>query len=224
MTLENEPKILDAVADIVRSYVSNNKLTATELPSLITGVYKSLMSRSIAAATAESPPQEPQVPAVSIRSSVKPDHIICLEDGKRLTMLRPYIMRHFGLTPQAYRQKWKLPADYPMTAPDYIEKRRRIAMEIGLGVRGRIAVTPTPVPAAKPKRVKAAQAESPPATPAQPSQADRGSFDPADLDDALGGSGKQKAAGSHSNGALRSTLTIAIPNQGKSRGRPPAKQ
>src|SRR3546814_2510049 len=77
------------------------------------------------------------VPAVSIRTSVKPDYIVCLEDGRKLKMLRRHLMTRYGMTPDDYRAKWGLPADYPMVAPAYTEKRRALAKEIGLGTKGR---------------------------------------------------------------------------------------
>src|SRR3546814_9897472 len=86
--------------------------------------------------SAEAPP-EPLVPAVSIRSSVKPDYIVCLDDGKRLKMLRRHLMTHYGMTPDDYRAKLGLPADYPMVAPNYAAKRRVLAKQIGLGTKGR---------------------------------------------------------------------------------------
>ena len=82
-------------------------------------------------------PVEEQKPAVSIRSSVKPDYIVCLEDGKKLKMMRRHLMTAYGMTPDDYRAKWNLPKDYPMVAPNYAEKRRALAKEIGLGTKGR---------------------------------------------------------------------------------------
>ena len=88
-------------------------------------------------ASGAEPEPEPQQPAVSVRSSVKPDYIVCLEDGKKLKMLRRHLMTHYGMTPEDYRAKWNLPKDYPMTAPNYAEKRRVLAKQIGLGTKGR---------------------------------------------------------------------------------------
>ena len=87
--------------------------------------------------TTAEPAPEPQQPAVSVRASVKPDYIVCLEDGKKLKMLRRHLTTHYGLTPDDYRAKWGLPADYPMVAPNYAERRRALAKEIGLGTKGR---------------------------------------------------------------------------------------
>src|SRR3546814_1413575 len=84
-----------------------------------------------------SAPCEEQKPAVSVRASIKPDYIVCLEDGKKLKMLRRHLMTHYNMTPDDYRAKWNLPKDYPMTAPNYSEKRRALAKSIGLGATGR---------------------------------------------------------------------------------------
>jgi predicted transcriptional regulator len=96
---------------------------------LITNVYGALASLGQEAPAAEAPPE----PAVSIRASVKPDHIVCLEDGKKLKMLKRHLATHYNLTPEQYRARWNLPADYPMVAPNYAEKRRELAKQIGLG-------------------------------------------------------------------------------------------
>lgn len=121
-------------ADIVSAHVSNNDVKAGELPGLITSVYYSLAGLGGAPVAAET---EKPVPAVSIRASIKPDYIVCLEDGKKLKMLKRHLMTAFGMTPDAYRTKWGLPADYPMVAPNYAEQRRTLAKSIGLGTKGR---------------------------------------------------------------------------------------
>lgn len=120
-------------ADIVSAHVSNNSVAAGELGSLIQSVYNSLAGLGAPAVVVE----EKQVPAVSVRSSIKPDHIVCLEDGKKLKMLKRHLMTHYGMTPDDYRTKWGLPADYPMVAPNYAEQRRVLAKQIGLGTKGR---------------------------------------------------------------------------------------
>jgi predicted transcriptional regulator len=96
-------------------------------------------------------------PAVPIRSSIKPDYLVCLEDGKQLTMLKRYLMRTYGLSPAEYRAKWKLPADYPMVAPNYAEKRRALANSIGLGRKRTPAepVTDSPAPRRRGRKPKA---------------------------------------------------------------------
>ena len=115
-------------ADIVAAHVSNNNVGVDEVPALIQNVYGALASLG-AAPQAEVKPE----PAVSVRSSVKNDHIVCLEDGKKMKMLKRHLMTDHGLTPAEYRTRWGLPADYPMVAPDYAEKRRVLAKQIGLG-------------------------------------------------------------------------------------------
>ena len=120
-------------ADIVSAHVSNNSVSAGELPGLITSVFSSLAGLG----GAPAPVEEKPVPAVSIRSSIKPDYLVCLEDGKKLKMLKRHLMTHFDMTPDEYRTKWGLPADYPMVAPNYAEQRRTLAKQIGLGTKGR---------------------------------------------------------------------------------------
>jgi predicted transcriptional regulator len=120
-------------ADIVSAHVSNNNVDTGQLPDLIRSVFASLAGLGGAAVVEE----EKLVPAVSIRSSIKPDHIVCLEDGKKLKMLKRHLMTRYGMTPDDYRAKWGLPADYPMVAPNYAEQRRTLAKQIGLGTKGR---------------------------------------------------------------------------------------
>jgi predicted transcriptional regulator len=134
---------LGLTADIVAAHVGHNRVGVGELPELIAKVHEALAGLGGISAAAE-----PELkPAVSIRASVKPDHIVCLEDGKKLTMLKRYLQTNYGMTPQQYRAKWKLPADYPMVAPNYAEKRRTLAKAIGLGRK-----KGTPAPAPKPTR------------------------------------------------------------------------
>ncbi|PZU66750.1 MucR family transcriptional regulator [Sphingobium sp.] len=127
--------LLALTADIVSAHVSNNSVGVGEVPALISRVHSAL-----AGLGAEAPIVEPkQQPAVSVRASVKPDHIVCLEDGKKLKMLKRHLMTHYQLTPDQYRAKWNLPADYPMVAPDYAERRKTLALKIGLGRKPRSA-------------------------------------------------------------------------------------
>lgn len=130
-TSESDMKetLITLTSDIVAAHVSNNSVSVDDVPSLITNVFGALSSLGQAAAAPEKAPE----PAVSIRSSIKPDHIVCLEDGKKLKMLKRHLMTHYNLTPEQYRQRWNLPADYPMVAPNYAEKRRELAKKIGLG-------------------------------------------------------------------------------------------
>jgi predicted transcriptional regulator len=121
---------LELATKIVAAYVSNNPIPASELAGLIKTVHGTLggLSGSLASATATG-----QTPAVPIRKSVTPDFIICLEDGKKLKMLKRYLRTRFKLSPEAYRTKWALPPDYPMVAPDYAARRSEFAKKIGLG-------------------------------------------------------------------------------------------
>ena len=128
---DTEDTLLTLTADIVAAHVSNNSVAVNDLPNVIQNVHAALVGIS-GASTAPEPRPEPKV---SIRSSVKPDYIVCLEDGKRLKMLKRLLMTHYGMTPDQYRQKWGLSSDYPMVAPNYAEQRRMLAKSIGLGTK-----------------------------------------------------------------------------------------
>jgi len=130
--MEDQETLVTLTADIVAAHVTNNSVAISDIPLLIRSVHDALSGLG---GTAE--PEVKQEPAVSIRASVKPDYIVCLEDGKKLKMLRRHLMTHYGLTPEDYRAKWNLPKDYPMVAPNYAEKRRELAKAIGLGTKGR---------------------------------------------------------------------------------------
>ncbi|MEO6093221.1 MAG: MucR family transcriptional regulator [Novosphingobium sp.] len=121
--------LITLTSDIVAAHVSNNDVGVNDLAALITNVYGALAGLGQPAVVVEAAPE----PAVSIRSSVKPDYIVCLEDGKKLKMLKRHLMTHYNLTPDQYRQRWNLAPDYPMVAPNYAEKRRELAKSIGLG-------------------------------------------------------------------------------------------
>jgi predicted transcriptional regulator len=125
--------LITLTADIVSAHVSNNSVAVADVPGLIQNVHGALTQLGLN--TPE--PEVKQEPAVSIRSSVKPDYIVCLEDGKKLKMLKRHLMTHYQMTPEQYRAKWNLPADYPMVAPNYAEQRRSLAKKIGLGTRRR---------------------------------------------------------------------------------------
>jgi predicted transcriptional regulator len=126
--------LIALTADIVSAHLSNNSVALNDVPSLITNVHVALSGLS---ANGSQGPAKKLEPAVSIRSSVKPDFIVCLEDGKKLKMLKRHLMTHYNLTPEEYRQRWGLPADYPMVAPNYAEQRRTLAKSIGLGTTRR---------------------------------------------------------------------------------------
>jgi predicted transcriptional regulator len=128
---ETDDTLLTLTADIVAAHVSNNSVAVNDLPNLIQNVHGALNGIARQGSAPEAKP-EPRVP---IRSSVKPDFIVCLEDGKRLKMLKRHLMTHYNLTPDQYRQKWGLSPDYPMVAPNYAEQRRTLAKSIGLGTK-----------------------------------------------------------------------------------------
>ena len=121
--------LITLTSDIVAAHVSNNDVSVAEVPSLITTVHAALASLG---GSAESQEERPD-PAVTVRASVKRDHLVCLEDGKKMKMLKRHLMTEHGMTPAEYRERWDLPADYPMVAPDYAETRRDLAKKIGLG-------------------------------------------------------------------------------------------
>jgi predicted transcriptional regulator len=126
---EMNETLITLTSDIVAAHVSNNSISPDALPSLIANIYGALAGLGQAAPVAEVALE----PAVSIRTSVKPDYIVCLEDGKKLKMLKRHLMTSYNLTPDQYRARWGLAADYPMVAPNYAEKRRELAKKIGLG-------------------------------------------------------------------------------------------
>ena len=128
-----EDTLLALTADIVAAHVSNNSVAVNDLPNLIQNVHQALSEIS----GTSSGPEEKLEPKVSIRSSVKPDFISCLECGKKQKMLKRHLMTNHELTPGDYRQKWGLTADYPMVAPNYAEQRRTLAKSIGLGTKRR---------------------------------------------------------------------------------------
>jgi predicted transcriptional regulator len=123
--------LLSLTADIVAAHVSNNNVSVSDLPSLIAGVHGALAALGSNTVAAEVRAE----PSVSLRSSVKPDYIVCLEDGKRMKMLKRHLRTDHGMSPEEYRQKWGLNSDYPMVAPNYAETRRTLAKSSGLGTR-----------------------------------------------------------------------------------------
>src|SRR3546814_5724545 len=136
--------LLTLTADIVAAHVSNNNVAVSDLATTIERVHGALAG--LGSEPAEAAPE--LKPAVSVRASVKPEHIVCLEDGKRFKMLKKHLATDHDLTPQDYRARWNLPVDYPMVAPDYAQKRRELAVKIGLGRKPK-AAAPAP---ATPKR------------------------------------------------------------------------
>jgi predicted transcriptional regulator len=127
---ESSSELLKLVSEIVASYVSNNPVPVSELPAMIRSVHATLggLTGSLAIDAVTS-----QKPAVTIKKSITPEYLICLEDGKKLKMLKRYLRSRYGLSPDQYRTKWGLPADYPMVASNYAAQRSEFAKKIGLG-------------------------------------------------------------------------------------------
>ena len=125
-------ELLPLVTEVVSAQLANNKTASSDVGSLIHSVYKALDELR----TNRTPAELPK-PAVPVKKSVTPDYIICLEDGKQLKMLKRYLRNTHGMTPEEYRKRWGLPADYPMVAPKYAEKRSKIAKSLGLGTTPR---------------------------------------------------------------------------------------
>jgi len=130
----NSSNFIELAADIVSAYVSNNTVAPSELTSLIHSVYAALSH--IEDGSVEEP-IEPQKPAISVKKSITPDFIICLEDGKKFKSLKRHLRTHYDMTPEDYREKWGLPADYPMVAPNYATARSALAKQMGLGQQRR---------------------------------------------------------------------------------------
>jgi predicted transcriptional regulator len=129
-SMEEQSGLIELTADIVSAYVSNNTVSASDVPNLIGEVYSALsrVGTGIVAA-----PAEPAKPAVNPKKSITPDYLICLEDGKKFKSLKRHLRTMYNLSPEQYREKWGLPVDYPMVAPNYAEARSRLAKEMGLG-------------------------------------------------------------------------------------------
>jgi predicted transcriptional regulator len=128
----NNNELVELTADIVSAYVSNNTVVANDLPSLINDTFDAL---SKASARASEPVREELKPSVPVKKSVTPDYIICLEDGKKFKSLKRHLRTHYSLSPEEYREKWGLPHDYPMVAPNYAAARSALAKKMGLGQR-----------------------------------------------------------------------------------------
>jgi predicted transcriptional regulator len=125
--------LLALTTEIVAAHVSNNVVSVADLPTLISQVYQSLSTIG----TVPTPVVERPQPAVSVKKSVHPDYIVCLEDGKKLKMLKRHLKTAYDMTPDEYRDRWSLAPDYPMVAPNYAKQRSKLAKEIGLGTRAR---------------------------------------------------------------------------------------
>ena len=132
-TSSNE-RLLTLATQIISSYVGNNAVSTADLPAVMSTVYQSLTRLgSTTPVTTEARPD----PAVPIRKSINPEYIICLEDGKKLKMLKRHLKTAYNMTPEQYRERWGLPADYPMVAPNYAKQRSKLAKQIGLGTSRR---------------------------------------------------------------------------------------
>lgn len=128
----NNNDLVELAADIVSAYVSNNTVVAGDLPGIISETFDALRKAS---SRASEPAQEELKPSVPIKKSVTPDYIVCLEDGKKFKSLKRHLRTHYNLTPEEYRDKWGLPHDYPMVAPNYAAARSALAKKMGLGQR-----------------------------------------------------------------------------------------
>ena len=124
------PNFIGLTAEIVSAYVSNNTVAAGDIPALINQIHSALQRVSSGEAPSSS---EPLKPAVPVKRSINPDFIVCLEDGKKFKSLKRHLRTQYGMTPEQYREKWGLPADYPMVAPNYAAARSQLAKQMGLG-------------------------------------------------------------------------------------------
>jgi len=136
--------LLELTAEVVSAFVGNNSVPSNELPALIASIHSAL--QTVGQPTAAAPVEEERKPAVSIRKSVTPDFIICLEDGLKFKSLKRHLRTKYNLTPDDYRAKWGLPNDYPMVAPNYAEARSNLAKQMGLGQQRKKPVVPAPKP------------------------------------------------------------------------------
>jgi len=131
--MSSNDRLLTLASQIISAYVSHNTLNSSDLPSFMTMVYQNLSRLGSAPSSPEARPD----PAVPVRKSVMPEYIICLEDGKKLKMLKRHLKTAYNMTPEQYRERWGLPTDYPMVAPNYARQRSKLAKQIGLGTSRR---------------------------------------------------------------------------------------
>jgi predicted transcriptional regulator len=134
--MDDKSEIIEMTADIVSAYVGNNSVSAADLPSLIQSVHRALSGVTAAPEPVEAPPKEPAVP---VKRSITPDHLVCLEDGRKFKSLKRHLRTKYNMSPEDYRAKWGLPKDYPMVAPNYAKARSDLAKQMGLGQGGRQA-------------------------------------------------------------------------------------
>ena len=152
---ENNEELLGLSAMIVAAYVAHNNVTRGDLVGLIESTHTALGRLG---AEPAAPPAEPLMPAVSIKKSITPDYLICLDDGKKFKSLKRHLRTQYDMTPEQYRAKWDLPPDYPMVAPAYAEARSVLAKSMGLGRKAAAVPAAAPVPPTKPKRATKAKA------------------------------------------------------------------
>ena len=133
--MTEKSEFVEMTADIVSAYVSNSSVSVADLPALIQQVHKALVGIADSASTPEAAP--PAAPAVSIKKSITPDFLICLEDGRKFKSLKRHLRTKYDMSPEDYRAKWNLPKDYPMVAPNYAKARSDLAKQMGLGQGGR---------------------------------------------------------------------------------------
>jgi predicted transcriptional regulator len=136
MNMDDKSEIIEMTADIVSAYVGNNSVSAGELPALIQSVHRALAGVSNGTETVETAPKEPAVP---VKRSITPDHLVCLEDGRKFKSLKRHLRTKYNMSPEDYRAKWGLAKDYPMVAPNYAKARSELAKQMGLGQGGRQA-------------------------------------------------------------------------------------
>lgn len=128
--MDDKSEVIEMTADIVSAYVGNNPVAAGDLPALIQSIHRTLSGISAGSEVQEVAPKEPAVP---VRRSITPDHLICLEDGRKFKSLKRHLRTKYNMSPEEYRAKWGLAKDYPMVAPNYAKKRQDLARKIGLG-------------------------------------------------------------------------------------------
>ncbi|MFS0738153.1 MucR family transcriptional regulator [Sphingomonas sp. 1P06PA] len=160
---DTDELLVTLTADIVSAFVSNNRVGASEVAGVIESTHRALSQLG----TPEAEPAPQQKPAVSARASIKPDYLVSLESGKKMKMLKRYLMTNYQMTPEQYRAKWGLPSDYPMVAPNYSEARKTLARKIGLG-RKPAAAAPAEKPAGGAKRGPKPKAAAPKPEAAKP--------------------------------------------------------
>jgi predicted transcriptional regulator len=134
--MDDKAEIIEMTAEIVAAYVENNTVASADLPGLIQSVHRALSGVSAGPETVEAPPKEPAVP---VRRSITPDHLVCLEDGRKFKSLKRHLRTKYNMSPEEYRTKWGLAKDYPMVAPNYAKARSELAKQMGLGQGGRQA-------------------------------------------------------------------------------------